>query len=98
MYMSILLLYTSVHYVHGSALGGEKRTTRPPEFGVMDSCEEACGCWKLNLGPLQEQQALLTMEAISLTPRILVILKVIFNGLLRKLMSYLGGLDIPDRC
>ena len=26
-----------------------------PETGVSDGCELQCGCWGLNLGPLQEQ-------------------------------------------
>jgi hypothetical protein len=28
----------------------------------MDGCEPPCGCWDLNLGPLEEQSALLTTE------------------------------------
>lgn len=30
--------------------------------GLRDGCEILCGCWKLNLGPLQEQKLLLTTE------------------------------------
>jgi hypothetical protein len=26
-----------------------------PETAVIDSCELPCGCWELNLGPLEEQ-------------------------------------------
>ena len=29
---------------------------------VTDSCELSCGCWRLNLGPLEEQPVLLTAE------------------------------------
>jgi hypothetical protein len=28
----------------------------------MDGCEPPCGCWDLNLGPLEGQSALLTAE------------------------------------
>jgi hypothetical protein len=31
-------------------------------IGVADSCELPCGCWELNLGPLEEQPVFLTSE------------------------------------
>jgi hypothetical protein len=34
---------------------------------VTDGCEPPCGCWELNLGPLEEQSELSTAEA-SLQP------------------------------
>jgi len=40
---------------------------RIPETGVTNSCELPCGCWKLSLGPLEEQPELLTAEP-SLQP------------------------------
>ena len=33
-----------------------------PGTGVRDGCEPSCGCWKLNLGPLEEQLVLLAAE------------------------------------
>ena len=33
-----------------------------PDTGVRDGCEPPCGFWELNLGPLKEQQVLLTAE------------------------------------
>jgi hypothetical protein len=36
---------------------------RPPGTGVADICEAPCGCWEWKQGPLQEQQALLTVES-----------------------------------
>lgn len=39
-----------------------------PGSGVTYSCEPPCQCWKLNPGPLQEQQMCLT-SAISEDPR-----------------------------
>ena len=38
-----------------------------PGTGVMDGCKPPCGCWELNLDPLEEQPVLLTTE-ISLQP------------------------------
>ena len=29
---------------------------------ITDGCEPSCGCWVLNLGPLEEQSVLLTTE------------------------------------
>jgi hypothetical protein len=34
---------------------------------VTDGCEPPCGCWELNLGPLEEQTVFLTTEP-SLQP------------------------------
>ena len=43
---------------------------RSPGTGVTDSCELQCRCWELNLGPLEEQLVLLTVEPslLSLLP------------------------------
>jgi hypothetical protein len=38
-----------------------------PNF--TDGCEQPCGCWELNSGPLEEQSVLLTTEP-SLQPGI----------------------------
>jgi hypothetical protein len=35
---------------------------KSPRIGARDSCELSCECWKLNLGPLEEQPILLTTE------------------------------------
>ena len=40
---------------------------RFPGAGVTDSCEPPCGCWELNLGPLEEQPVLIDAEQ-SLQP------------------------------
>lgn len=34
-----------------------------PGTGVTDGSELPCGCWEVNSGPLQEQQALLPEES-----------------------------------
>ena len=35
---------------------------RYPGTGVIDNCKLPCGYWELNLGPLEEQPVLLTVE------------------------------------
>ena len=35
------------------------------DLGIIDSCELPCWCWELNLGPLQEQQVLLTAVSLA---------------------------------
>ena len=47
--------------------GGEKEGTGFPGTGVTNSYELLCGCWELNLGPLEEPLVLLTTEP-SLQP------------------------------
>ena len=39
-------------------LAGQKRSADL----ITDGCEPPCGCWELNLGPLEEQSVLLTSE------------------------------------
>lgn len=36
---------------------------RPPGTEVTNACQSPCGCWELNLGPLEEQSGLLTGES-----------------------------------
>jgi hypothetical protein len=35
---------------------------RCPGTNTTDDCELLCGCWELDLGPLQDQPELLTTE------------------------------------
>jgi hypothetical protein len=49
---------------------------RSPGTGVVDSCELPCGCWKLNLGPLEEQPMLLTAE-LPLQSLVVVVVVVV---------------------
>jgi hypothetical protein len=37
--------------------------------GATNSCELSCECWKLNLGPLEEQPELITTELYLQPPR-----------------------------
>lgn len=36
-----------------------------PGCGIMEGYVSPCGCWKLNLEPLHEQEVLLTMAHLS---------------------------------
>ena len=42
-----------------------------PGTGVPDSCELSCGCWELNLSPLEKQSVFLTSEPSLQPPRAL---------------------------
>lgn len=44
-----------------------ERALGAPGTGVIESCEQLCRYWELNLGPLQEQLVLLTTESSSQT-------------------------------
>lgn len=43
---------------------GGQRGIRSSATGAIGSCEPPCGCWTLSLGPLQEQEELLTVQPI----------------------------------
>jgi len=48
------------------------------ETGIPDSCELPCGCWELNLDPLEEQSVLLSTEP-SLQPHATILHKNILH-------------------
>ena len=52
--MIYLSLFFYVHWCEG---------VRSPGTGFSDSCELSCGCWELNLRPLEELLVLLTVES-----------------------------------
>jgi len=49
-------------------------TRRGHQDDITDGCEPPCGCWELNLGPLEGQFVLLTTEPF-LRPKVLKVLK-----------------------
>lgn len=60
--MSVLPACVSVHCVPG-ALGEQRSVSDPLELtGAIDSCELPCGCWEMNLCPLEEQSVLATAD------------------------------------
>jgi hypothetical protein len=66
--MGILPANMSVHHMHTHVSVEIRRGYWIPGAGVTDSCELLCGCWELNLGPLQKQPVLSTPEP-ALQPR-----------------------------
>lgn len=63
--MGVLLAWVSVCYVHAGC-------QRRPEEGanclgteVTDGSDLSCGCWELNLSPLEEQTVLLRNEVLG---------------------------------
>ena len=58
-WLGIDVLHIFRPYVMPSPIGV---CTRFLELLQNDCCEPPCGCWELNLGPLEEQQVLLTTE------------------------------------
>ena len=46
----------------------QKEGVRSPGTGITDGCEPPHGCWKLNLGPLEEQPVFLTSEPSLQSP------------------------------
>jgi hypothetical protein len=49
-------------YVNTVAVFRQTREQRRVSDLIMDGCEPTCGCWDLNLGPLEKQSVLLTAE------------------------------------
>ena len=52
-------VFTLCVKVHCNSLQTHQKRASDP---ITDGCESRCGCWKLNLGPLEEQSVLLTSE------------------------------------
>lgn len=53
----------SVHHLHASAHGGQKKkSTRSPKTRVTGCHELPCGCYDSSPGPLEEQHVLLAAE------------------------------------
>ena len=62
MFMSVLPVCMSVNHIHPSSLGRPEEGTRPSGIGITDSCELLLWYWELNVGPLEEEEVLLTVE------------------------------------
>lgn len=60
MYVSVFLPY--VYAFHIQDWYTSEKSIRFTWFGVTECCELSRGCWKPNLGPLQEQLLLLTIK------------------------------------
>lgn len=64
--MYILVLLTCLYLYHLSAWYPWKlgEGVGPSGTGVTDGYEPPCGCWELNLGPLEEQPGLLQQNSL----------------------------------
>jgi hypothetical protein len=60
--MCVLPVCTYVYHLCSWFSQRPEKGVRSPEIGVRDGCELICGCLELNLGPLEEEQELLTIE------------------------------------
>lgn len=56
-----------------------KEGLRFSKTGVAESCEQPCGCWELNPGPLQEQAAFSRVELLLSSPRIHIFALILLN-------------------
>lgn len=67
MHMSVVCLPACVfgHLVHAWSLRRPEESVRLSRTRVGDRCKPPCGQWELILGPVQEQQALITAEPSS---------------------------------
>jgi hypothetical protein len=54
-----------IYFMYGSALTVSSDTPEDTWDYIADGCEPLCGCWELNLGPLEGQPVLLTAELTS---------------------------------
>jgi len=62
-----LFIYLFTYYVYSVLLTYMPTHQKAAPDPITDGCEPPCGCWELNLGPLEEQSVLLTAEP-SLQP------------------------------
>ena len=53
--LDVLPACMSVYNIHVWCPRRPVEGDRYPGTGAADSCELSCGCWELNLGPLEEQ-------------------------------------------
>ena len=66
--MGVLPECVSVHYMQADPRRPEERV-RSQGTRVTGGCELPCGCWELNLGPLEEQPVFLTSEPSLQAPK-----------------------------
>ena len=60
-------LHVYLYHMHAWC-PGRPESYKSSRTGVPDSCELPCGCWELNLGPLEKQPVLLTTEPLLQLP------------------------------
>ena len=67
--MSILPVCRSVCQMHAWYPRRPEEGVREPGTGLTGGCDLPCGCWELNMGPLEEQSVFLTNEPSELTTK-----------------------------
>ena len=66
----VFCLNVYMYYMHAVTYGDQKRAGDPPELELQMVARYHVGCWKLNSGPMEEQQGFSTAELV-LQPLIL---------------------------
>lgn len=61
-----------VYPIHAWCLRRSEDGVRSPALEFIHDHELPCGCWNLNLGPLQEQHSCLNLRATSPTPKLVL--------------------------
>ena len=51
-----------IYYIYSVSLACVPKSQKRASDPITDGCEPPCGCWELNLGPLEEQSVFLTTE------------------------------------
>jgi len=65
----VLPACVSVYPVSAGCLWRPRKGTGSSGTGITDGCERQCGCWELNLGPLEEDlRVILVTTDSSLQP------------------------------
>jgi hypothetical protein len=59
LFFPLRFIYFLYVWVHCHCLQTHQKRASDP---ITDGCEPPCGCWELNLGPLEEQSMFLTAE------------------------------------
>jgi hypothetical protein len=67
-YIDVLPACMSMYHVHARYPQRQEESIESLGVETRDSCESPCGCWELNLGLLEEQPVLLTIELFPPTP------------------------------
>jgi hypothetical protein len=60
--LRFIYLFIYLFHVYEYTVAVFRHTRRGHQILITDGCEPPYGCWELNLGPLEEQSALLTAE------------------------------------
>ena len=94
MCMSFLPACAHMHHLHTRCHWRLDKDVRSSGIRIIDSCELSCGCLELNLGPLQEQQLILSSEPTLQPPPTPPPL----TFYLFKLLLFFYHIELAERC